>query len=125
MATFNEYVESRNDKILVWLDDIRPMPGNFDAHVKTAQEAIELLKKGNVGEISLDHDLGMSAEDGYADPQTGYTVAKWIEEAAYHNRIPRMQMRVHTDNPEGRRNMVAALQNAFKFWRTHEEREGQ
>lgn len=42
----------------VWLDDIRKMPARFDRHVKTAQEAIELLETGLVTFISFDHDLG-------------------------------------------------------------------
>ena len=39
--------------INVWLDDERPMPAGYDVHVKTAEEAIDLLKTGNVHKISL------------------------------------------------------------------------
>lgn len=41
----------------IFLDDCRPMPAGFDVYVKTAGEAIELLKTGKVTVISLDHDL--------------------------------------------------------------------
>ena len=43
--------------------------------VNISRQAIELLKTGNVTEISLDHDLG---DD---DRGTGYDVVLWIEEA--------------------------------------------
>jgi hypothetical protein len=45
-------------KIALWLDDVRPMPEAFDVHVKTAEEAIALLRRGIVVKISFDHDLG-------------------------------------------------------------------
>lgn len=94
----------------VWLDDERPMPDGYDVHVRTASEAIDLLKTGQVTRMSLDHDLG-PPEAG-----TGYDVAKWIEEAAFHGWIPTMQFGVHTANPVGRANMVSCLQNAVRFW---------
>lgn len=47
-----------------------------DCWVRThwPQEVIELLRTGNVCEVSLDHDLG---DD---DRGTGYDVVLWIEE---------------------------------------------
>jgi hypothetical protein len=41
----------------VWLDDRRPTPEGW-VRVRTPEEAIELLRAGGVGELSLDHDLG-------------------------------------------------------------------
>lgn len=35
-------------ELKVWLDDIRPMPREYNIHVKTAQEAIEYLESGKV-----------------------------------------------------------------------------
>lgn len=100
----------------VWLDDERPMREGFDTHVKTAADAIALLKTGTVKAISLDHDLG-DPENG-----TGYDVAKWIEEHAfYHSRgfmggLPPLEATIHSQNPVGCANMAAALKNAANYW---------
>lgn len=95
----------------LWLDDIRPMPLRFDVHVKTAQDAIDILKTGNVEEVSLDHDLGDDSGVG-----SGYDVAAWIEEAAYYGAIPSLKWNVHSANSVGIKNMETALTNADKFW---------
>ena len=93
----------------VWLDDVRPMPPTYDTHVKTPDEAIALLKTGEVTLISLDHDLGENVG-------TGYDVAKWIEEAAYHNAIIPLDVRVHSANPVGARRMREAISSANRMW---------
>lgn len=98
----------------VWLDDERPMPSDYDVHVKTAEEAIKLLETGNVSKISLDHDLGQV--------KTGYDVAKWIEENAIKGTLKQLRLRVHTQNPVGRKNICAALQNATRYWREEEDK---
>ncbi len=102
-------IELKKYRLAVWLDDERPMPDSFDIHCKTATEAIELLKTGKVTRISLDHDLGD------ANAGTGYTVAKFIEEAVYHNQIPMPRCGVHTQNTVGRQNICLALQAATRF----------
>jgi hypothetical protein len=100
----------------VWLDDIRPMPPGFDVHVRTAGEAIALLRRGGVRLISLDHDLG-DAPNG-----TGYEVAKWIEEGAFRRSqgepdgLSPLAWQVHSRNPVGLGNMTRALRNADRFW---------
>src|SRR5439155_2676500 len=51
---------SLKERMKVWLDDRRspyPDPDSW-TWVRTPAEAIELLKTGEVTEISLDHDLG-------------------------------------------------------------------
>lgn len=93
----------------VWLDDERPMPFGYDIHVKTAQAAIKLLSNGNVELISLDHDLGLNSG-------TGYDVAKWIEQSAFEGKLPKLQVKVHSQNPVGKTNINLALQNAMKYW---------
>jgi len=109
--------------IAVWLDDERDPQSDIgrqkgasgsETWVKTAPEAIQLLENGNVASISLDHDLGPD-ENG-----SGYDVAKWIEEQAYHGNLPRLQWAVHSDNPVGVKNMRAALEQANKFWERNE-----
>lgn len=90
------------------------MPPGYDVWVATAGEAITHLSSGKVTEISLDHDLGTE--------ETGYTVAKWIERAAYDGTIPRLVWHLHTANIKGRLDMAMALENADEFWDEHENR---
>jgi hypothetical protein len=45
--------------------------------VQTPEEAITLLKTGEVELISFDHDLGLIEEDGRE--QTGHDIILWIE----------------------------------------------
>jgi len=118
---FKLWIESK--KIKVWLDDLLDSPEHSDRHtppnyvgVKTAWEAIDLLKQGNVEEISLDHDLGDDKKFG-----TGYDVAKFIEEEAFksksgENAIPPLIIKTHSDNAVGVSNMKMAIKNAYKFW---------
>jgi len=108
--------------IAIWLDDERDPQSNIgrqkgatgnEVWIKTSHEAINLLESGNVISISLDHDLGEGAG-------TGYDVAKWIEEQAYHGNLPRLQWQLHSDNTVGIKNMKAALEQADKFWASNE-----
>lgn len=101
--------------VKIWLDDVREMPSEYDMHVRTAFEAIDLLRGGDVSDISLDHDLG---DEGNG---TGYDVAKWIEEQAFHQSLPRLIWRVHSQNTIGVKNMLAALRNADRFWDNAED----
>ena len=86
----------------VYLDDERATPEGW---VRTywPDETIELLKTGNVVELSLDHDLG-DDERG-----TGYDVILWIEEeVALRGFIP-PKMRVHSANSSARQKMQAGI----------------
>jgi hypothetical protein len=101
----------------LWLDDVRD-PALFGCigwtWAKTADEAIALLRTGEVTECSLDHDLSIDQTIGVADwmnpaEVTGYDVVCWMEE---HGIWPVNGTRVHSMNPEGRRRMEAAIQAA-------------
>lgn len=104
----------------LWLDDERDPKNNIiksmfgsngdEVWCKTSQEAIDLLKSGNITSISLDHDLGPAIAG------TGLDVAKWIEEKAYHKEILKLIWKIHSMNPIGRSNMENALKNADRFW---------
>ena len=86
----------------VYLDDERSTPEGW-TRVYWPNEAIELLKSGNVTEISLDHDLG---DD---DRRTGYDVVLWIEEqVALHGFVPPM-MSVHSANVSAHNKMEAVI----------------
>jgi hypothetical protein len=98
--------------ILLWLDDLRPMPQPFNLHVKTASEAINVLQNnnGNIKDISLDHDLG----EGNGD---GYQVAQWIEQGAFNGTLDLIpHMTSHSANPIGRQRIMTALHNARRYW---------
>lgn len=101
----------------LWLDDIRPAPPGYDIIAKTANEAITHLVTGKITEMSFDHDLG----DLMAG--TGYTVARWLELAAYTCTIPRIKWAIHSANPVGRKNIEVALINADRYWDECEEYE--
>ena len=79
----------------VWLDDLREAPAGW-VRVTTPEEAIELLRTGEVDAISLDHDLGLL--DGERE-LTGYDVVTWIERAvATEGFVPPRTIRVHSAN---------------------------
>ena len=94
--------------IRLWVDDIRPMPQEFNVHVKTYQEAIDYLETGQVTMISLDHDLGTI--------ESGYDIAAWIEEQAFQGILTKITWYIHSANPVGRKRIEQALMNADRFW---------
>lgn len=104
------YTVLESKALHVWLDDLRPIRPGYNVLAKTADEAIALLKTGNVESISLDHDLG-PPEAG-----TGYDVAQWIEQAAFHKSIKPLNWNIHSANPVGAQNMKHALMSADRFW---------
>lgn len=108
-------IKTMKQGINLWLDDKRE-PRLFSPHVdwmwvKTAQAAIAALETGTVERVSLDHDLGPEWETG-----NGYMVAKWIEEAAYLHKIPKLLWAVHSQNSVGAASMRVALTNADRYW---------
>lgn len=108
----------------VWLDDVRPMPEGFDLWVKNYYIMLGLLVSGNVAYISFDHDLGLLEGETKLDPyNTGYQVAKTIEEWAYRYQnglekayLPPIGWEIHSANPVGRKNIELAMKSAERFW---------
>ncbi len=96
-------------KLRVWLDDVRPMPENFDIWVKTELDAILLIGQNKVSHLSFDHDLGENAGNGY-------NVAACIEHGAYYNKTQSFTWDVHSQNPVGRKNIEACMKQAERFW---------
>ena len=105
--------------MILWLDDIRePWRHGFIGceWVKTAQEAIDLLKTGRVTFASLDHDL---AEEHYpwncadisACKGTGYDVVCWLEE--HPEFWPVEGVRVHSVNPAGVQRMWVPIERHY------------
>ncbi len=95
----------------LWLDDLRPMPPEYDVHVKTVDEATLLIREEVVTHISLDNDLGEGKPEGYE-------VANLIEFLAFHHLIPPIIWQVHSANLARKQSMIQALQNADKFWQS-------
>lgn len=86
----------------VYLDDERKTPEGY-VRVYWPDEAIELLKTGNVTEISLDHDLGDDVRG------TGYHVVLWIEEAVYTTDFIPPKINVHSANSSARDKMLLGI----------------
>ncbi len=93
----------------LWLDDILPHPEGW-ARAYTAEQAIELISSNTVTEISLDHDLGPE------EAGTGYDVACFIEKSAAEGWLNKLVWNIHSQNPIGIKNMIAALKSAERFW---------
>ena len=87
----------------LYLDDEREAPEGW-VRVRWPEEAIELLKTGQVTDLSLDHDLG-DDEQG-----TGYDVVLWIEEAVATGGFVLPRMVVHSANAPARAKMEAGLE---------------
>lgn len=107
----------------LWLDDIRDPEhyGKSDwVWVKTATDAIDQFRTGQVEEASLDHDLtdeqmvkggilGQVYEDGH---KSGYDVVCWLEQ--HPEFWPPEGVRVHSANPAGRRRMLQVVDKHYQ-----------
>jgi hypothetical protein len=96
--------------VKVYLDDSRPTPEGW-VRTFTTNETIELLKTGNVEELSLDHDLGPEELAG-----NGNDVVVWIEEAvALHGFKPPRIMSVHSSNATASERMLLGIASIQKI----------
>ena len=98
-------------QLRVWVDDDLIERGAPEAwvHVTSAGEAIELLDRGRVVELSLDYDLGDEARSG-----RGIDVVDWlVEQQEAQGRVlwPRDGIILHTANPVGRAAMARAIEH--------------
>ena len=86
----------------LFLDDLRKPPKGWKL-VRWPDEAIDLLKAGEVTEISLDHDLGDDSRG------TGYDVILWLEEQVVVHGFKPPIIKIHTSNTSARMKMEAGL----------------
>jgi hypothetical protein len=88
---------------------MRPRPDESWTHVFTPEAVIQLLETGNVAEISLDHDLGLTNDEG--KERTGYDVLAFIEERLYLGTLtfPLPKITIHSGNVVGHERMLRAL----------------
>ena len=98
----------------LFLDDEREAPAGW-VRVRWPEEAIELLKTGQVTDLSLDHDLG-DDERG-----TGYDVVLWIEEAVVARMFVPPRMVVHSANAPARAKMEAGLDRIRRYMAARRE----
>lgn len=94
--------------VRIWLDDVRPMPPEFNLHAHNYSEAIGALVFKRVEHISFDHDLG--------EVKTGYDVACYIEQQAERGVLPHMTWTVHSANSVGAGNIWRAMESAERYW---------
>lgn len=94
----------------LWLDDIRPAPAGW-AWIKNVDQAKVFFILTGVDKISLDHDLGENLE-------TGYDLLTWIEKRVAEKKWagPMPQFSIHSANPVGRKNMLAAIESIEKLY---------
>lgn len=99
----------------IFLDDVRPTPPGYDLTFKTAWDMIKWMKEnpGKATFISLDHDLGPQEECG-----NGYNVVCFIEEQTVTHQIKPPSYQVHSSNPVGKKNMIAGMEAANRFWKS-------
>lgn len=93
-------------KLIVYIDDIRPLPQGFDQLFKTGEEFIQYLMDNPHTQIQLasfDHDLGLNVMDGYELIKQLVELNPQIEEYEFH-----------TDNIIGFTNMYHYVLNARK-----------
>lgn len=82
----------------VYLDDLRIAPDGW-VRAYWPEEVIELLKTGQVDEISLDHDLGDAINTPREGKErTGYDVLLWIERAIVLEDFKPPVIHIHTAN---------------------------
>jgi len=82
----------------LWFDDIRPAPEGWD-WAKSFDEAVALLKTGNVENASLDHYMGLGQP-------TGYDLVMWMEQ---NQTWPARSIYVHSADPVGRAKMKIVI----------------
>ncbi|MDG1950970.1 MAG: hypothetical protein P8J32_09230 [bacterium] len=104
-------IKAKQKPITVYLDDNRPTPKEFDVHIYTTKHCIELLEFGNVTMMSLDNDLGPYS------PEEGYKVANHVEEQAFHGKIKKLAVHVHSANTVREKEIVRSISQANKFWK--------
>jgi hypothetical protein len=97
----------------LWLDDLRPAPDGFTL-AKSRDEAIALLKTGEVEFASLDHDiLWDEGGDGemWEERRTGLAVVIWMRD---HGVWPKDGVAVHSSNKLGRARMQALIDEHYQ-----------
>jgi len=115
----------------LYLDDIRT-PNNDDWHVvRNYDEFVAHIRLNGLDKyevISLDHDLGDTAQEEYYNnvspnyqldynnilEKTGLDCAKWLVAESMNSKIPLPQIYTHSANPIGSANIMGYVNNYLK-----------
>lgn len=102
----------------LWVDDLRPTPAGFTHTARTYEEAIALLSDPTIewAMVSFDHDLDPTESPGPSTIPTGYDIACWVETHAAAGQIRPFEWEVHSMNPTGVKNIIAAMTSADRRW---------
>jgi hypothetical protein len=121
----------KTNKIQLYLDDIRT-PNNDDWHVvRNYDEFVAHIRLNGLDKyevISLDHDLGDTAQHEYYNnvspnyqldynnilEKTGLDCAKWLVAESMNSKIPLPQIYTHSANPIGSANIMGYVNNYLK-----------
>ena len=119
------------NKIQLYLDDIRT-PNNDDwSVVRNYEELVSHIRLNGLDKyevISLDHDLGDTAQREYYNnvspnyqldynnilEKTGLDCAKWLVAESMNSKIPVPQIYTHSANPIGSANIMGYVNNYLK-----------
>jgi len=119
------------NKIQLYLDDIRT-PNSDDWHVvRNYDELVSHIRLNGLDKyevISLDHDLGDTAQKEYYNnvspnyqldynnilEKTGLDCAKWLVAESMNSKIPLPQIYTHSANPIGAANIMGYVNNYLK-----------
>jgi len=119
------------NKIQLYLDDIRT-PNNDDwSVVRNYEELVSHIRLNGLDKyevISLDHDLGDTAQKEYFNnvspnyqldynnilEKTGLDCAKWLVAESMNSKIPLPQIYTHSANPIGSANIMGYVNNYLK-----------
>lgn len=107
----------------VLIDDLRSFRHERPALIlRSAAEAEEwlggLTPKAKIGELWLDHDLGVDKKTGLSSSIMGFV--NLLEEKAYFSQAPKIEkIFVHTSNPTGGASMVKILERYYPVLRVN------
>lgn len=90
----------------LYLDDLRPIPDGYIG-LRSYREFVDWITlHGLPVYISFDHDLGLA--------KSGYDCAKWLVDYCLDHKVPLPDFDVHSQNPVGKENITALLNNFIK-----------
>jgi len=86
--------------VKLFVDDQRAAPSGW-LLARSVDEAVSVLRQGDVTDMSLDFDLG----DG-----TGVDVLDWLKWAVEQGRVTLPKLEAHSGSPVGRRRLEARIE---------------
>lgn len=119
------------NKIKLYLDDIRTPNSDEWVVVRNYDELVSHIRLNGLDKyevISLDHDLGDTAQKEYFNnvspnyqldynnilEKTGLDCAKWLVAESMNSKIPLPQIYTHSANPIGSANIMGYVNNYLK-----------